>query len=292
MRHAVLGAGAVGALMAGALARAGAEVVMLMRQDSISRYKGEVSVRSQVLGDFTVEVPAVAMLDREVDVLWVTPKATQLADALARADRVGDARVIPLMNGIDHLAVLRARYPRVTAGTLRVASERDEGWRITQSSTFFRVDLCGAETVATQLRAAGIDCHVTDDEVTMLWQRLAFLAPLALATTVAAAPLGAVRQDPTYLRVQREVEAVAAAQGAHLDLTALAALRSAAPDTMRSSMQRDVEQERAPEIDAVAGPILRGGAQHGIDTPATQELTERIRTLPSTAKSPATAGEP
>ena len=162
---------------------------------------------------------------------------------------------------------------------------------IVQRSAFIRIDLVGDEAIAVDVRACGIECRVADDEVTMLWQKLAFLAPLALATTVAAAPLGAVRHDPTYLRMQREVEAVAAAQGAHLDLTALAALRSAAPDTMRSSMQRDVELERAPEIDAIAGPILRGGARTA-STPPRPRSWPTDQNAACAAKSPATAGEP
>jgi len=41
---------------------------------------------------------------------------------------------------------------------------------------------------------------------------------------------------------------------------------------MRSSMQKDVEQGKTPELDAIAGPILRGAARHGIDVPATKKL--------------------
>jgi ketopantoate reductase len=33
-----------------------------------------------------------------------------------------------------------------------------------------------------------------------------------------------------------------------------------------------VEQGKTPELDAIAGPILRGAARHGIDVPATKKL--------------------
>lgn len=279
MRHAVLGAGAVGGLLSAALARAGVEVVVLMRPESLSGYRGRFLVSSHVLGDFEVEVPAVSALDRDVDVLWVTTKTTQLTAALTLAppELVRGALVIPLMNGVDHMTVLRTRYAAVAAATLRVASERVGEGRISQTSPFIRVDLVGPESVARDVRAAGIECVIGGDELTLLWQKLAFLAPLALATTVADGPLGTVRQDETYLRAQQEVLAVAEAEGARVDVVALEALRSAAPDTMRSSMQHDVELGRTPEIDAIAGPILRGGQQHGIDTAATQMLAELVR---------------
>jgi ketopantoate reductase len=41
-------------------------------------------------------------------------------------------------------------------------------------------------------------------------------------------------------------------------------------------MQKDVAAGRAPELDAIAGPILRGGDEHGIDVSATQVLVDRI----------------
>jgi 2-dehydropantoate 2-reductase len=47
---------------------------------------------------------------------------------------------------------------------------------------------------------------------------------------------------------------------------------ASAPAETRSSMQKDVEAGRAPELDAIAGPILRGGSRHGIPVPCTEEL--------------------
>ncbi len=44
-------------------------------------------------------------------------------------------------------------------------------------------------------------------------------------------------------------------------------------------MQKDVAAGRPPELEAIAGPILRGGGEHGIDTSATRALVDRIATL-------------
>jgi 2-dehydropantoate 2-reductase len=45
---------------------------------------------------------------------------------------------------------------------------------------------------------------------------------------------------------------------------------------MRMSMQKDFDTGRPLELDAIAGPIIRGGRQHGIATPATEELVRLI----------------
>src|SRR5260370_19934915 len=115
MRHAVLGAGGIGGLLAGALARSGGEVVMLLRHSTLSRFKRQLRVASVVLGDFEVEVDAMSALDRPVDALWAATKATQLKAAwsLASPEQVAESPVIPLLNGVDHLALLRTRYANV-----------------------------------------------------------------------------------------------------------------------------------------------------------------------------------
>jgi len=279
MRHAVLGTGGIGGLIAAALARTNADVTLLMRPATLERYRGRLTVTSAVLGDFEVAVPAAPTLEHEIDALWVAVKAMQLEGALelARADRVADATVVPLLNGTDHLRVLRRRYTNVVAGAIRVESERTDGWEIRQSSPFLRVELAGAAALAAELRQAGIETRVRDDEPTLLWEKLAFLAPLALATTAFDAPLGGVRGDARYQRAQDEALAVAGAEGAHIDAQAVKALAAAAPDSMRSSMQKDVAAGRTPELGAIAGPILDGGERHGIDVSATRELVDLIR---------------
>jgi 2-dehydropantoate 2-reductase len=55
----------------------------------------------------------------------------------------------------------------------------------------------------------------------------------------------------------------------------LAAVRGM-PSGMRSSMMKDVAAHRTPELEAIAGPILRGGERHGIAVPATKELVALV----------------
>jgi 2-dehydropantoate 2-reductase len=278
MRHAVLGAGGIGGLLAAALARGGAEVVLLLRAESLARYQGPLKVESAVLGEFEAEVPAIPLLDRKVDVLWVATKATALEPALGLAppEEVSTATVVPLLNGVEHIGLLLGRYRNVVAGAIRVESERPSPGVIRQTSPFLRVELAGASEVAAELQAAGIECRVRDDELTLLWDKLAYLAPLALATTALDSPLGSVRYDERYRRCQEKVLAVARAEGAHVDAEALHALVAGAPYAMQSSMQKDVRAGRLPELDSIAGLILRGGCRHHIPVPATAEFGDLI----------------
>ncbi len=285
MRHAVLGAGGVGSLVGGALARAGREVTLLLRPETLTRHPGRLRVESVVLGDFEVEVATADRLEDRVDVLWVTPKAPQLEAALGLAPpaRVGDAVVVPLLNGIDHVALLRARYGHVLPAAIRVEAERIEPGLVRQPTPFLRVDLTpdpGSDVVAGELRTAGLDTVVGPDEETVLWEKLAMLAPLALTTTASGLTGGGVQADPNWSsrlrRSHQEAVAVGFAEGATLDAEALAGFLSYPLGEMRTSMQKDFAAGRPLELDAIGGPIVRAGRRRGIPTPATEELIRLV----------------
>jgi 2-dehydropantoate 2-reductase len=74
----------------------------------------------------------------------------------------------------------------------------------------------------------------------------------------------------------REFCAIAAAEGAQAPVDKVLTAFSNVPKDMRSSMQKDVERGNPPELEAIGGPVLRGGARHGIPVPVTTGLTKTI----------------
>lgn len=285
---AVLGPGGVGGLLAGLLARAGERVVALAGDATaaVLRDRG-LAVDSASFGAFHVAVGAATALRAPVDAVLVAVKATQLEAALARlpAEVVGRALVVPFLNGVDHVGVLRGRYPdaQVVAATIRVESTRTAPGVVAHASPFAGVELAGpgpdVDGLADRLRAAGLDVAVRDDEARMLWGKLAFLAPFALVTTAAAVPIGTARTEHRADLAAAVEEAVAAAavRGARLDRVAILGAMDALPATMRSSMQRDAEAGRPLELDAIGGPVLRASADGGRPAPVTARLVDRLR---------------
>ena len=288
MRHAVLGAGGVGAFVGAALARTGRDVLLLMREESLARYGGVVHVESALLGDFDAEVPAAATLERPVDVLWVTTKATQLHDALERIPdgAAANAIVVPLLNGLDHVDLLRGRFgsTAVVPASIAIESERVEPGRVRQLSPFAIAVISPgphAEELRRELSDAGLAASIGESEAGVLWGKLALLAPLALPTTLRGSELGAVMADPAWReRLEgcvREVVAVAGADGVQLDAETIIARIETVPPDFRSSMQKDREAGRPTEIEAIGGSVLRAAARHGLDAPTTQALVDGIR---------------
>jgi 2-dehydropantoate 2-reductase len=286
VRHAILGAGGVGGFVGGALARAGADVALLLRPESLARHPVRLKIESVLLGDFQVDVATTSVLETGVDVVWVTTKATQLAEALELAppQSVGEAIVVPLLNGVDHVAVLRRRYTDILAGAIRVESERVEPGLIREKTPFARVDLAPGrrqDEIAEQLRTAGLDVAFAPDEATLLWEKLAFLGPLALTTTARGAPVGVVQAEPEWkarlVHCHEEVVAVGIGEGASLEGPKLRRALDLPGGDVRTSMQKDFDAGRPLELDAIAGPIQRGGRLHGIATPMTDELVQLVK---------------
>src|SRR5205823_5352580 len=159
------------------------------------------------------------------------PKTYGLEESLALAPprRVGDALVVPLVNGVEHMDWLRQAYPgaQVVAGVIRVESERLDRGHVVQRTPFIRVGLAATSDQAARVRAlaaevaaTGMTVQVVDDEKRLLWEKLAFLAPTALATSAVGETLGGVRKDAAVIDLMegslRETVAVAAAEGATL----------------------------------------------------------------------------
>ena len=286
MRHAILGAGGVGGLVGACLARCGASVTVVVRPESLEQYPEQLHLES-AFGNFRVPISRAAEVP-PADVLWITVKATQLDSALAAVTKPDSVRaIVPLLNGIDHLAVLRAKYgaEKVIAATIAVESERIAPGHIVHRSPFARLNvssvgrsLLGA--TLDELQKMGFECRFIDDEPTLMWGKIVFLAPFALTTTAANKTVGEILSDPHW-RAQgeacvREACAVAVAEVARVDPEAILSGVKGMPANMRSSMQKDVEKHNAPELDAIAGPILRGAARHGIEVPVTKKLVAAV----------------
>jgi 2-dehydropantoate 2-reductase len=290
MTIAVLGPGGVGGLVAGALDRDGTPVIVVAREPTAELIDARgLRVSSVRLGDFLAHPRAVARLDEPVDALVVATKATGLREALGRI-AAPSMLVLPLLNGLDHLAVLRERFGEetVVAGTIRVEADRPEAGVVVHTSRFLRIDMASEyapaqarmQALAATLTAAGIPARVGQSEAQVMWGKLVRLNALACTTSAFDKLLGEILATPE-LRAElvgaiEEGCAVAAAEGASIDAAGPLGELSAAHATLGSSMQRDIAAGRPPELDAIPGAVLRAAARHGLECPTIERLVGMI----------------
>jgi 2-dehydropantoate 2-reductase len=285
MEHAVLGAGAIGGLVGTAVASLGESVTLLVRSERLPGYPANVSVE-RPSGAITAAAKVAATLANPIDVLWIATKTYQLKMALQAVHSLPRC-IVPLLNGVDHVEVLRAHFghDRVLPATVAVEAERIAPGRFVQRSPFVNLNLAASGEqvlggIVARLRDLEFTCKFIQNEQTLLWSKLCFLGPFALVTSASGMNKGEIYADAEWKRklisAIAEACAVAKASRAEVDAAQIQAITDGFPSGIRSSMQKDLASRRQLELDAIGGPIVRGGERYGIDVSTTATLIALI----------------
>jgi len=295
---AVLGLGGIGGVLA---ARTGALAVGTERTVAVIRERGLTLVDG---GQTTVAHPeATTRLEQPVALLAVAVKAYDLGAALDRVEpeALRGAVVLPLLNGLEHVDALRARFdgssyrlsqapPVVAAGSIGSLSAHapEPGFvvqgtpppgRITAASRDLDRERLAA--ALAPLRVPGIEVVQLDDEREVLWEKATRLAVLAAATVASGLPVGALRDDPAWRERLRasldEAVSTAAADGVSLAADEQWGMIEAMPPELTTSAARDAAAGRPTELDAIVGSVVRSARRHAVETPSLDALWEEAR---------------
>ncbi|HEX8944463.1 MAG TPA: 2-dehydropantoate 2-reductase [Gemmatimonadaceae bacterium] len=286
MKMLVLGAGGIGGYFGGRLAQAGVDVTFLVRprrREQLAR--DGLRIRSP-LGD--AELPVKTVLATELgpgyDFVLLTCKAYDLdsaLDAIAPA-MDGHCAVVPMLNGMAHLARLDERFGAANvmggACSISVTLEKDGAIRHAdplQRIAFGERDRSRSPRVrmlADAFAATTIEWELADDIEQNMWEKISFLSVLASVNCLFRGNLGEIIAAPGGLAAIERALAVnfeIAARNGHpprapaiefgrKTLTDPASKRSA-------SMLHDLEAGLPVESDHVVGWMLEQARAHKLD---------------------------
>lgn len=293
MRVGVIGAGGIGGLYGGLLARAGHDVRFLARGPHLQAIRAHgLRVQSAQFGTFTITARASELADElgpgEADLVLFAVKTFDLAEAGAAARELlaPDGALLTFQNGVDapdRLAEI-VGPERVLIGTTGLETTILEPGVIGHLSNGHYV-FVGAlhgpptprvQSVVSTLKAAGINANEAADGHQALWEKAYVLLPMATITSVAQAPIGAIRDLPeTRALIEAlldEVMAVASACG-----YALPEARARAAEIIfgwaydgKASMARDFERGGRTELEALTGTLVRIAQAKHVDVPVSR----------------------
>ena len=287
----VFGAGSLGSLLGGLLARAH-DVTLVGREPHVAAVRSD---GLRITGVEALDVAPAATTDAtgaSADLALVTVKAYD-TEVAARTLATGDyGAVCSLQNGMGNEETLAGAVDApVLAGTAtygaRLVDPGHVEWTgrgtITLGAWRPADDVVTAERIAEAFRAAGLDAEATPDVRRRLWEKLAVNAAINPVTALAGVENGALTTDPLADLARTaavETAKVARADGTDLgEETATAAVATVARETARnrSSMLQDVTRGRRTEIDAINGYVVGRAAATGESVPVNRTLAALIR---------------
>jgi 2-dehydropantoate 2-reductase len=283
----VFGAGSLGSLVGGLLARAGHDVTLVGRDPHVSAVR-ESGLRVTGAFEFTVDPGARTTVPDHADLAVVTTKAFDTETAARELVGVPDV-TLSLGNGMGNEATLATHLNRVLAGTCTYGALRPEPG-VVRCTGVGRVVLGphegGESAAADRVGAAFADAMettVAGDMPRRLWEKLAVNAGINAPTALARVENGALVAGPgngVARAAAREVAALARAEGVDLpDETAVEAIERVADATAanHSSMRQDVDAGRRTEVDAISGYVADRAPGRGVEAPVNATLAGLLR---------------
>ena len=310
MKIAIIGAGAMGSVVGGALAKAGNGVSFIeVAQPVIDAINSRGLIIEDKAGARET-IPVHATSDPStigpVDLVIVFVKCYHTDNAVRNAvSLIGrDTVVLSLQNGWgngprigsivgEDKLMLGVSYHSATV------SEPGHVLHVGKGMTFIG-ELNGEvterlERIAAAFSKAGIDVTTSNHVLKEIWSKLALNActlPTSALLRFYAPQL--VQHDSMLLLMRElleEVVAVARAQEIPLEFDerweAITGLLKRCAPTAKSSMLQDVEQSRATEIDVINGAIVEAGRRFNIATPYNNAMLWMVKALEETFKRPA-----
>jgi 2-dehydropantoate 2-reductase len=304
MRIAIVGAGAMGSLFGGLLARAGQDISLIdVWREGVEALNSQ-GLRIEDKEGATETIPVRATMDpAEVgpcDLVLIFVKCYQTeAAARGAAPLLGpDTTVLSLQNGWGNAPLIAegVGQERVLVGVTYHSATLVGPGQIRHAGTgmTFIGELDAQKSgrllrVAEAFRAAGIDVTPTAEVLREIWSKLALnVCTLPTSALLRFTADQLVQHEGTLELMRellREAVAVAGAQGIALDfeerweaITGL--LRRAVGG--KASMLQDVEKGRRTEIDVVNGAIVEAGRRFDIRTPYNDAMVWMVRSLEET----------
>jgi len=299
VKFAVIGVGGIGGYLGARLSAAGHEVIFVARGRHAEAMRRDGLTLKSPLGDVHVakpDVPIDPAAAGSVDVVLCCVKLWDVEAAAAKLKPMltGDTAVIPFQNGVSACDMLGRVLgsDHVLGGVARFSAVIESPGVIRHNNTFAGI-LFGERNERKSSRQdallsaclnAGIDARVPDDIEVVMWEKFAYLAPLAGACCFARAPVDAVTEDPkARTRLQAMLEeavAVGRAKGVALDADLAARNMQYALELnpgIKPSMLVDLENGRRLELEWLNGEIVRLGKEFGVPTPANAEVYEALK---------------
>lgn len=299
MRIYMIGAGAMGGVYGGLLARAGYDVTLIdPREDHIGKIQSEGITIEGVLGTHVIKLPAqcdhAGLPPADLAIIFTDSNSTRDAAKAAKQLLKPDGFALTLQNGIGNVEALIAELgeERVIAGVSMNSAANPAAGRSAYTNVGMTSigELDGRDTqrvrqVAEMLNKAGIPTEIIPDPMNWIWGKFVLNCGVNALTAITGLRSGEMVRTPEVSalqdRVIDEIMAVVQRKGVKLPEKDP---RKKIKDHCRMrynkpSMMQHIEQGRRTEIDSLNGALVREAKVLGIATPYNEAVVAVVKGL-------------
>jgi 2-dehydropantoate 2-reductase len=289
MRFLIIGAGALGGYYGGMLLKGGADVTFLVRPGRAAQLAERGLVIKEPDGEFRTPVATVqaGAVGGPYDVVFLSCKAYDLDGAIDEfSPALGENSVVlPVLNGINHIAVLKDRLGanRVLGGVTRFSVVRNADGEIVRPGVGAWQTLFGelngersprCDAIHAAFAAGDVPSTVSDDIVAEMWTKFAGLAAAAAIAVLTRARAGAIAAAPAgagfVAAALDEAGRITGAEGYPLSAATMDMYQRAYAQTgsdAAPSMLYDIENGRQTEGEHIIGDLVHRADRLGLDAP-------------------------
>ena len=299
MRIYMIGAGAMGGVYGGLLARAGYDVTLIdPREDHIRKIRSEGITIEGVRGTHVIKLPAqcdyAGLAPADLAIIFTDSNSTRDAAKAARQMLKPDGFALTLQNGIGNVEALIAELgkERVIAGVSMNSAANPAAGRSAYTNVGMTSigELDGRDTqrvkqVAEMLSKAEIPTEIIPDPMNWIWGKFVLNCGVNALTAITGLRSGEMYRTPEVSALQDRVidEIMAVVERKKLTLPEKDP-RKKIKDHCRirynkPSMMQHIEQGRRTEIDALNGALVREAKTLGIATPYNEAVVAVVKGL-------------
>ncbi len=298
MRMLMVGAGGIGGYFGARLLEKGEDVTFLVREGRKQKIEAEGLHVDSRHGNLHLQ-PALltkTMQAEPFDIILLSTKAYQLEQAIEDIRPfVGEqTMVLPLLNGIAHIEQLVSAFGEdaVIGGLCFIETTIGEDGSIVQTSPIHQLvygERSGERTARIEQLKAHFDGtkaeFVLSDNIDQdMWHKYMFITAMSGITSLMESPIGPIRKlssGQTAIRsLLDELEAVMTAIDAPIK-TGISSIQfdkmNSMDDSMKSSMQRDMEKGQGIEADHLQGHLIDKAQQVEVPVPVLETVYTKLK---------------
>lgn len=286
MKVVVVGAGAVGGYFGGRLQEAGFDITFLVRKKRAKQLREHGLVIQSPAGNVQL-TPKLAEDAGEIsacDLVLLAVKNYHLQPLLESIRPLveGGAKVLPLLNGVEHFDILAQAFGKqaILGGLCQIIVTLNGDGHIIHTSNIHNIFFGALEAeqaefcqqFAEQVKGAVMPVTLSKDILVDIWSKYAFITAFSGITTASRLPINEIlKVDATknvYRLLLAEMQTLATAKSITLpaDFVGKTMMR-AFPDGSTSSMHQDFRKGLLLEVESLQGAAVRLSQQTRVSLP-------------------------